>query len=168
MGGRGGRQRTSSSIALLLDVMDEAFDRRAWHGTTLRGSLRGMTVSAAIWRPAPTRHNVWEVVLHCAYWKYAIRRRLADEPRGTFALPGSDWFELPDPTTDGAWREAVELLRAEHRRLRAVIADLSPGVLEQSAAGGRSRRVSLIRGIAAHDLYHAGQIQLLKKLRTGA
>ena len=57
MGGRGGRQRTSSSIALLLDVMDEAFDRRAWHGTTLRGSLRGMTVSAAIWRPAPTRIN---------------------------------------------------------------------------------------------------------------
>src|SRR5881628_931586 len=64
-------------ITLLLDVYDQAFDHKAWHGTPLWGSLRGLTQQAALWRPGRGRHNIWEVVLHTAYWKYIVRRRLA-------------------------------------------------------------------------------------------
>ena len=52
-------------------LLDEAFDRRSWHGTNLRGSIRGLPRSTAAWRPAPDRHNIWELVVHAAYWKYA-------------------------------------------------------------------------------------------------
>ena len=164
MGGRRAGPTRSASISLLLDLLDEAFDRRSWHGTTLRGSLRGLSAHLATWRPAPSRHNVWEVVLHCAYWKYAVRRRLTGQPRGTFALTGSDWFPVPSSATTGAWQQAIRLLRDEHHTLRAVVADLPPDTLSATAVGGRTSRAALIRGIAAHDLYHAGQIQLLKKL----
>lgn len=102
MGGRRAGPSLSASISLLLDLLDEAFERQSWHGTTLRGSLRGLGTQVATWRPAPARHNVWEVVLHCAYWKYAVRRRLTGEPRGTFALSGSDWFATPSPATPHA------------------------------------------------------------------
>ena len=71
---------------VLLRILDEAFDQRSWHGTNLRGSIRGLTPDAAAWRPAPGRHNIWELVVHAAYWKYAVRRRLLGEKRGSFPL----------------------------------------------------------------------------------
>ncbi|MGH7646115.1 MAG: DinB family protein, partial [Gemmatimonadales bacterium] len=69
-------RRQTSDIRLLLEVLDQAFDRRAWHGTALWGAIRGLTPAQALWRPRPGRHNNWEVVLHTAYWKYIVRRRL--------------------------------------------------------------------------------------------
>jgi len=148
-------------IAMLLDLIDEAFDRAAWHGPTLRGALRGVTVAQAAWRPARGRHNIRELALHAAYWKYAVRHRLGGAPRGSFALEGSNWF---DATASRTWADDVRLLVDEHRQLRAVIAAYPPGALRKAVDAKKQTAVFTIRGIAAHDLYHAGQIQLLKRL----
>ncbi|HEX9492264.1 MAG TPA: DinB family protein [Thermoanaerobaculia bacterium] len=77
-----------SNRDLLLRMLDEAFQRKAWHGTNLRRSLRGVTAEEARWKPGPQRHNIWELTLHCGYWKYAVRRRLTGEKRGTFPRRG--------------------------------------------------------------------------------
>ena len=152
---------------VLLGLVDEAFDNKAWHGTNLRGSVRGLNARTAAWRPAPGRHNIWELTVHAAYWKYAVRRRLTGEKRGSFALPGSDWFRRPGPqgASEAAWRADVALLVSEHRRLRAAVALVPSAALARAAAGHRTTNLTLIRGIAAHDLYHAGQIQVLKRLQ---
>jgi DinB superfamily len=118
----------------------------------------------AAWRPGPGRHNIWELTVHAAYWKYAAWRHLTGTPRGSFALGGSNWFDCPSPLTEPAWKEAVALLLAEHRRLREAVAGLSGSALAKTPKGSRNTHVRVIRGIAAHDLYHAGQIQLLKRL----
>jgi len=151
---------------ILLDLIDEAFDHRSWHGTTLLGSIRGVTAARAAARPSPRRHNIWELAVHAAYWKYAVRRRLTGEERGSFALEGSNWFVRPASRANRnrAWRADVRLLIDEHRRLRAAIAALDPRRLARPLGRERYSAAFLIRGIAAHDLYHAGQIQLLKKL----
>ena len=158
---------TQAPLRLLLDLVDEAFDRKAWHGTTLLGSIRGVSVEAAAWRPAPRRHNIWELTVHAGYWKYAVRRLLAGEKRGSFALKGSNWFTRPATGARGdeqAWAADVRLLIAEHRRLRETIAALPERALDQRLKGKRYTAAFTIRGIAAHDLYHAGQIQLIKRL----
>ncbi|HET7293091.1 MAG TPA: DinB family protein [Vicinamibacteria bacterium] len=157
------------AIEILLGLLDEAFDKSAWHGPNLRGSLRGVTAHLAARRPSPGRHNVWEVAVHAAYWKYAARRRLTGEKRGSFALGGSNWFRRPGPegSTEAAWRADVALLVAEHRKLRAAVEKLSPSALSLITPGSRRTNLAVIRGIAAHDLYHAGQIQLLKRLGRG-
>jgi hypothetical protein len=152
------------AIASLLAQLDEAFDRRSWHGPNLRGSLRGMGASSSSWRPSRGRHNAWEIAVHAAYWKYAAWRRLTGEKRGSFARAGSNWFASPTPPTEAAWRRDVTLLADCHRRLRAAVERLEDRDLERSAPGGRETIGRLVRGIAAHDLYHAGQIQLLKRL----
>src|SRR5256886_15371890 len=93
-----GAEATVSSdrrIALLLDVFDQAFDRRAWHGTALWGSIRGLSPRGALWRPAHRRHNIWEVVLHTAYWKCIVRRRLTRDLELEFPRTGSNWPALP-------------------------------------------------------------------------
>jgi uncharacterized damage-inducible protein DinB len=144
-----------AELELLLTLLDEAFDRKAWHGPNLTSAIRGLSARQAAWRPAPGRHNIWELVAHAAYWKYAVRRRLTGEKRGSFALAGSNWFVCPDEPDESAWKKLTRLLTAEHRQLRSVAA----GLRAPDAATLR-----LVRGIASHDLYHAGQIQLLKRL----
>jgi uncharacterized damage-inducible protein DinB len=141
---------------VLLASIDEAFNKRSWHGTNLRGSLRGLSFEEASWRPSPGRHNIYELAMHAAYWKYALRRRLTGEKRGSFAFKGSNWFPMPPEATEASWRDVVQLLDAEHRAVRDAVAGLKK--ITPKLRG-------LIAGLAAHDLYHAGQIQLLKRLQ---
>ena len=151
-------------LALLLRILDEAYEKRAWHGPNLKGSLRGLGAQEASWRPGPDRHNIWEIAVHAAYWKYAIRRRLTGEKRGAFPLEGSNWFARPDVPTDEAWRADVSMLEDQHRRLRATVAKLSPAALGVKPRGSKHPTDTLVSGGTAHDVYHAGQIQLVKRL----
>jgi len=151
-------------ITLLLDGLDEAFSGKSWHGPNLRGSVRGLRATAAARRPGRGRHNIWELTIHAAYWKYTVWRQLTGAPRGSFAFDGSNWFPCPSPLTEAEWKEAVALLVKEHLRLRRAVAALPGSALGRRPKGSRNTNVRLIRGVAAHDLYHAGQIQLLKRL----
>ncbi len=158
--------KTDPALAPYLDLLDEAFARKAWHGPSLRGSLRGVTAAEAAWRPAAGRHNVWELCVHAAYWKYAVRRMLTGEKRGSFRFAGSNWFARPSGNAlGGAWKKDVAALADEHRRLRAAVSRLRARDLGQAPRGSKYTKARLIQGAAAHDLYHAGQIQLLKRLR---
>jgi hypothetical protein len=144
--------------------MDQAFDKRSWHGTTLRGSLRGVTPEAALWRPGRGRHNIWELTVHAAYWKYAVRRRLAGDAPGSFARKPSNWPGVPTVGEVRLWRLDIGLLESEHRLLREAVSAISPERLEQRSPQGVWTNAQEIHGVAAHDLYHTGQIQLIKKL----
>lgn len=152
----------------LLDLIDRAYDVRSWHGTNLRGSIRGVHAEEAAWRPAPGRHNINELVVHSAYWKYVVRRRLLGERRGSFPLEGSNWFERPAADIDErSWRSDVALLAGMHRALRTAIADVPLKRLLQKDRKDFDN-LRLVTGAAAHDLYHAGQIQLIKRLHRTA
>ncbi len=151
-------------ISVLLRILDEAYEKKAWHGPNLRGSMRGLDAHEAAWRPAAGRHNIWEIVVHAAYWKYIVRRRLLGERKGSFPLTGSNWFARPATTTPEAWRGDIALLDDMHRKMRAAIAKLAPRDLDKIPPGSKVSNAAIISGIAAHDVYHAGQIQLLKRL----
>lgn len=156
--------RLDPRIALLLEILDSAFVRKAWHGTTLRGSLRGLRADEALWRPSARRHCIWEIALHTAYWKYATRRRLTGEKRGAFPRPGSNWPRLPRSPSESAWEEDVALLVEQHRLFHDVVAAFPSGRLDRRLGGSAWTFREQVHGVASHDLYHAGQIQILKRL----
>jgi len=151
-------------IRILQQLVDESFQRPAWHGPNLRGSLRGVTAQTAARRPGPHRHSIREIVVHCAYWKYIVRRRLLGIRTGAFPLKGRNWFRLPERAEEKTWRLELRLLDGMHGALRETIASLDPALLRKSIGARRQSRSRLIYGIACHDVYHAGQIQLLKRL----
>lgn len=155
---------TPSSIALLLRLFDQAFAAPAWHGTPLWGTLRGITPRDALRRPARGRHNIWELVLHTAYWKCIVRRRLTRDEAVAFPRHGANWFPAPPRPDARAWKADLALLREQHRLLRSVIARFPAARLRQRAWKSRWTNEQTIYGIASHDLYHAGQIQLIKIL----
>lgn len=142
---------------LLIAALQDAFERKAWHGTNLRGSLRGVTAEQALFRPDEKRHNIWELAVHCAYWKYAVRRKLVGEKRGAFPRQGSNWI-APKEIHEAAWRDDLKLLSNTHRALIETIESLPPKVLDE--------RAKMIYGVALHDVYHTGQIQLLKRFSS--
>jgi hypothetical protein len=148
----------------LLRLLDEGYDHPTWHGPNLHAAVARVKARDALWRPGPKRHNIWELTLHSAYWKYTVRRRLLGEKRGSFVLKGSNWFAAPAKAGEKEWRVVVSLLADEHRKLRAAVARVSPTSLARRMEKSKWTAAQSISGVAFHDVYHAGQIQLLKKL----
>jgi uncharacterized damage-inducible protein DinB len=143
----------------MTEWIDEAFRGPAWHGPALLSAIRGVTPRQALWRPARGRHNIAEIVVHAAYWKHVVRGRLGGG-RGRFPLRGRNWFVCADA---GDWTRAAELLRDEHARLRDVVSRLSSAAWRRTVTKGQTAAGNVF-GVAAHDIYHAGQIRLLRKL----
>jgi len=145
---------------LLLALLDEAYEKKTWHGPNLKQSLKGVSVVQAAWRPGPGRHNIWELALHAAYWKYVARRRIEGSKRGTFALEGSNFFTRPQKgnATEATWAADRKLLEREHRALRTAVAKV---LRTQSGA----KFLGHVYGVAFHDVYHGGQIRLLRRLQ---
>ncbi len=156
-----------SEIDLLLNALDQAYDLKAWHGTNLRGSLRGLKAEEAAWRPDPDRHNIWELAVHCAYWKYAACNRILGLKPGTFALKGRNFIPRPEGApTEKAWKADLDLLADYHLQLSRAVAELDPARLDEAVKEWTLRETIL--GVAMHDTYHAGQIQLLQRLQEAA
>jgi hypothetical protein len=137
-----------------------------WHGgASVLGSLRGVTPEVAAWKPYPDRHSIWELALHIAYWNYAVWRRIADAPPGSFPRSPSDWPEAPADATAAAWDGDRRLVREWHDRLVETLRDFDRGPLDEPAGdGSETTWANLVTGILLHDTYHAGQIQLMKRL----
>ena len=148
-----------NSVQIVRALLEEGYERKTWHGPNLKQSIKGVSAKQAAWRPGPGRHNIWEVTLHAAYWKYAVRRRLEGGKRGSFALEGSNFFPRPEKgkLNDAAWKADKALLEREHRAMLAAI---------RKTLGTRppDKVLRMLYGIAFHDVYHAGQIRLLRRL----
>jgi uncharacterized damage-inducible protein DinB len=145
--------------SVIIDLFEEAFARKTWHGPNLWQSLKGVSAEQAAWRPGHNRHNIWEEALHAAYWKYAVRRRLEGGKRLSFALKGSNFFARPQDgkLTEAAWKSDKAILQNEHAELRARITKAL-----RKPITPKTRR--MLWGVAFHDVYHAGQIRLLRRL----
>jgi hypothetical protein len=132
-------------------------DKKTGTGPTC-GAHSRVTAACGPGGPVP-QHNIWEYALHAAYWKYVVRRRLIGEKRGSFVLPGSNFFARPVELTEAAWKRDIEILLTMHQDLRSAVLHLP---VNQSAA-----TLHMVRGAAAHDIYHAGQIRLLRRQFAG-
>src|SRR5436190_1012141 len=110
---------------LLLQMLDDGYDAKdAWHGPALRTSIGRTSAAEASWRPGVGQRNIWEIVVHAAYWKYAVWRKLTDAKRGSFAYKGSDWFTRP--ADEITWKADLQLLQQIHEQLREAVSNLDP------------------------------------------
>lgn len=157
--------------------LDNAFHAKGWHGPTLLGSIRGISPADALFTPRPLKHNIWQIVLHAAYWKYAVCYRISKLPLAFPQLPTDANGKLHFPRSPSncpkpphkpelkAWRADIELLKLYHSALSGAVERLTDKQLESIPPGGKSWKLrGIIAGAAAHDAYHTGQIQILKRL----
>jgi len=124
-----------------------------------------VSAEVASWKPYPDRHSIWDLALHVAYWNYAVERRLTGGSKGGFPMQPSNWPRPSDSDPDKAWAEDKRLVKRHHDSLLAVLRSFDPSRLDQAAEEeGGTTFSDLITGVVLHDTYHAGQIQLMKRL----
>lgn len=153
--------RYDVDVRLLRRVLDEGYGPGAWHGPDLKAALQDVDAEGAYWRPSPGRHNIIEIALHHAYTARAVRAKLLGQPAEPFGLPGEDWFVVDDAKTF-AWKDALALVDDEQRKLADAVASTKR---RASSPLSNEERFGVVLGITCHAAYHAGQVQLLKRLR---
>jgi uncharacterized damage-inducible protein DinB len=146
--------------ARIAEQLRRAFEGDAWHGPALLELLQDLDATTAAAKPLPKAHSIWELVLHIAAWDEAASRRLAGEkwqPQGTANFP-----LVPKPT-EAAWRKAVAYAKRTHDVLIKTVAALPESRLGERVPGKKYDFYHMLHGVAQHELYHAGQIAILKK-----
>lgn len=153
-----------SEVKRIKGQLRRAFEGEAWHGPSLRELLNGVTAETAAAKPLPGAHSIWELVLHIVTWENVVRRRLAGEE---FADPPDEenFPTIHDPS-DEAWQHTLQQLTQSNLALREAIAGLDDAQLAEMVPGKPYSIYGMLHGVIQHDLYHAGQIAVLKKARN--
>jgi hypothetical protein len=144
----------------LTRTLAEGYGPGAWHGADLKAAIADVDETLAFARPSPERHNIAEIALHHAYCARSVRERLTGRPADPFILDGDDWFALPGDSGP-SWPAIRDAVDAEQQRLSAAVAAIAQGAASPLAS---SEQFDLVLGITCHAIYHAGQVQLVKKL----
>jgi uncharacterized damage-inducible protein DinB len=154
-----------SEAARITDQLRRAFDGKSWHGDSLFEILRGVTAEQAAARPIGDAHTIWELVLHIAAWDDVVRQLLDGV---AVTLSGAENFPPVTDTSEAAWRRTLADVRRIHEQLIATVAAFPDSRLDEvvpDEEGAHHTFYSTLQGVVQHELYHAGQIALLKKTR---
>jgi uncharacterized damage-inducible protein DinB len=149
-----------NEIKSIDEQLRRACEGNAWHGPSLRELLADVTAEQALARPIAGAHNIWEIVRHIAAWHDGVRRRLEGECVELSAV--EDWPPITS-TPEAAWQDALALLERTYMELRRTMSRLTDASLQEMVTGKDYTVAVLLHGLIQHDLYHAGQIALLKK-----
>ena len=154
-----------SETARLADQIRRAFEGHAWHGDSVLELLAGVDAKTAAAHPIKNTHSIWELILHIAAWDDAVRRRAG----GTrVRLSAKQNFPPVSDTSEAAWRKAVDHLKHTHDELVKAVAAFPHSRLMEQVPGKAAKYYNffyMFSGIVQHELYHAGQIALLKKFK---
>jgi uncharacterized damage-inducible protein DinB len=148
--------------ARIADQLERAYSGKAWHGPSLRFLLRGVTAVQAAQHPISGAHSIWELVLHTAAWDRVVCQRIAGGK--ITELPPEENFPTVGGASEAAWKKALKELEQQHKALAAAIRKFPDAKLNHRLGGGDYSFYITMHGAVQHDLYHAGQIAILKKL----
>jgi uncharacterized damage-inducible protein DinB len=156
------KEKPMTEIERILDQLKRAYEGEAWHGPSVCEVLAGITAEQAHARPLADAHSIWELVHHIAVWENVGRRRLTGDRAAIDISSPEDWPPA-DERSEAAWNQAKAALDRGHQALVAAIASVAESRLDAPVFEGMSTVYATLHGVIQHDLYHAGQIAMLKK-----
>jgi uncharacterized damage-inducible protein DinB len=144
-----------------LDLLDRAYRKDAWHGPSLLETIAGVNAATAAKRPLKGAHTIWELVNHVASWNEIVAMRLEGDPPKVTA----EWNfpPMPKPPTPAAWKAAQRRLARAEARFRKAVAAFPEKMYGRRRPKTTSTWTVLIHGQIQHQLYHAGQIAMLRR-----
>ncbi len=153
-----------TEVDRIINQFQRAFEGEAWHGPALLPLLNGISAVQAAAHPVPSAHSIWELVLHITAWERACKRRLEGDRA---QLSDDENFPPINEITEEAWQKTKQELVDNHFQLLKAIGSLDESRLNQPIIDDPATVFSTVyvtlHGGVQHDLYHAGQIAILKK-----
>ena len=153
-----------NEVERIANQIDRAYLDGFWGGGSIRDLFRSLEASEAADRPISGAHSTWEIALHLAVWHNIFRGRIVGE--AVDSRHETDW-PAPAVATDANWETAMDSLEQTHRNLVGAVRGLSPKELEKSVPGKAFTVYEMLHGVSQHDLYHAGQVMMLRKATRG-
>ena len=145
------------AIERILDQLNRAYGGQAWHGPALRELLEDVTEDEAMAHPIADVHSTIEIVAHLRATMDMVSTRLAGNPKEL--TTEEDWSDV----TRTSWAAALEELDHAESRVCDAVARLTPEDLDKIVVGKDYTTYVMVHGVVQHNLYHAGQIAMLKK-----
>jgi|CXWL01.1.fsa_nt_gi uncharacterized damage-inducible protein DinB len=151
----------STEVNRLEEQLRRALEGKAWHGPSVLELLAGLSAAQAASHPIAGAHSIWELVVHIATDYELVLRRMAGDGRPLTA--GEDWPPCP-AATEANWRQTVQELKRLNEKLRQAVRAFPAERLDDPLVPEvpYSAYTQFI-GVTQHNLYHAGQIALLKR-----
>ena len=153
---------------MVWDHLEHTFEKEAWQ-PSLAIAVEGLTVAQALWKPAPERHSIWQIVRHLIHWKRGVLAALEGGPLDYEDQERADWPEASGD--EAAWQADVRVLHAQYQEFRRRLEPLDDVALAQPHVPYRTKAewaqplaLRLVR-VFTHDIYHAGQIRYLRVLQ---
>jgi hypothetical protein len=153
---------TSAAVESQARILNEGYGSGAWHGPDLKAALADVTPESAYWRPGAGRHNIAEIAVHHAFFVRAVRGQISGKATEPFVLSGEEWFPIDDARTL-AWPDIRATVDSQQAQLAGLITNLESG--KATSPLPSAERFNLVLGITCHAVYHAAQIQLIKRLK---
>ncbi len=153
-------------LNLYLQFFDPPKGTHPWFGGPRAvGIIRGVSAEQAHWKPGPKRHSIWELALHIAYWKYAIRRNITGGKKGQFLRKPANWPKQPETPDEKKWKEDRAMIKKEQQLFIEAVRGLNSERLDEKLPGDSKHTFAeVIMGLIEHDVYHTGQIAIIKRL----
>jgi uncharacterized damage-inducible protein DinB len=152
-----------SEVHRIAKQLQRTFQGRAFHGPAVEEALDGVNAKMAAARVRGSTHSIWQIVKHMTFWQDTARDWLKGSTRRP--APGEDWSQITDKS-EAAWQQARKDLRRAYDQLRDEVLLLDEKHLEEPIFEAMSKVEVVLHGIIQHNIYHAGQISLLKKMQS--
>jgi uncharacterized damage-inducible protein DinB len=154
-----------SELQRITDQLRRSWQGEAWSGPSVRDTLDGVSASQAVQKPVKNAHSIWQLVLHLTTWTNVTRRRFQGE---LFEVSEAEDWPAVGETSESSWRSALAALEQANKELLSTLETAAKTAdfdarLQEIAPGKDHTIYVLLHGTAQHNLYHAGQIALLKK-----
>jgi uncharacterized damage-inducible protein DinB len=145
------------------EQLRNAFEGEAWHGPAVLELLADVDAATAAAHPLPEVHSIWELVLHIAAWDDAVNRRIV--LKRALQLNNAENFPVVQDKSAAAWKKAIAHVKRTHAELLRTVTALPDQRLTERVPGKKYDIRFMLEGVAQLELYHAGQIAILKKTR---
>lgn len=154
-------EASMAEVDRLEEQLRRTLEGEAWHGPSVLELLAGVSAAQAASHPIAGAHSIWELVLHLRSDYDLVLRRLAGD--GHPLTAAEDWPSCPAATEEN-WRQTVRELELRNERLRQAVREFPAERLDELLVPEVPYTAyAQFIGVTQHNLYHAGQIALLKR-----
>lgn len=146
-----------TEIQNIISLLSRTFEKNAWHGPSVKEVLNDITAEQSFTKLRDT-HSIIELVAHMTAWRIFVIKKL----EGDENYKVEDEKNFPSETD---WMKTLNDLSASQLHLLELLKDFPATKLSDvvHAPPYKYSFYTLLHGIIHHDLYHIGQIALIKK-----
>ena len=161
-------QPNNDELLRIIDLLNTTYEgEEAWHGPSLAEVMRDVTPDMASLRISPNTHSIAELLFHMTSWRIFCVKKMQGDEQFDILTPEKNFGQLPEKIDDFEWEALqMELSLSQEELINELDKRDEDEFLEDIVPGRDYTYYDLLHGIINHDIYHAGQVQILKKALT--